>query len=227
MMWQWNDGSDYLMHHGIKGQKWGIRRFQNPDGSYTAAGKERYKKDIGNKYNSGKVIKNDRQWEASIFKTINTPKILKNISNSVANSSIKELSDEFNKSENKLIELEYKGSKDYEKNTGHEWTGDGAEFHNYLIKKSSEYKAANSEYDRKKEALIKEIKAASDNGEFDNITYLKNLPNYVEVYKDSKWAKVGDTKAAAIGYCLSNMFPYEFIENREWSRRNGVGNKID
>ncbi|MBQ0088984.1 MAG: hypothetical protein KBT27_06600 [Prevotellaceae bacterium] len=29
-------------HHGIKGQKWGIRRFQNPDGSLTPAGKERY-----------------------------------------------------------------------------------------------------------------------------------------------------------------------------------------
>lgn len=27
-----------LYHHGIKGQKWGIRRFQNPDGSYTPAG---------------------------------------------------------------------------------------------------------------------------------------------------------------------------------------------
>lgn len=31
-----------LEHHGIKGQKWGIRRFQNEDGSYTTEGKERY-----------------------------------------------------------------------------------------------------------------------------------------------------------------------------------------
>lgn len=30
-----------LTHHGIKGQKWGIRRFQNKDGSYTAAGRKR------------------------------------------------------------------------------------------------------------------------------------------------------------------------------------------
>ena len=28
-----------LYHHGIKGMKWGIRRFQNPDGTYTEAGK--------------------------------------------------------------------------------------------------------------------------------------------------------------------------------------------
>lgn len=33
---------DYLMHYGIKGMKWGIRRFQNADGSLTAAGKKRY-----------------------------------------------------------------------------------------------------------------------------------------------------------------------------------------
>lgn len=31
-----------LYHHGIKGQKWGRRRYQNPDGSLTAAGRKRY-----------------------------------------------------------------------------------------------------------------------------------------------------------------------------------------
>lgn len=31
-----------LYHHGIKGQKWGIRRYQNADGSYTDAGRRRY-----------------------------------------------------------------------------------------------------------------------------------------------------------------------------------------
>lgn len=32
---------DELRHHGIPGQKWGVRRFQNKDGSLTAAGKKR------------------------------------------------------------------------------------------------------------------------------------------------------------------------------------------
>jgi len=32
----------YLVHYGIKGQKWGIRRYQNEDGSLTAEGKKRY-----------------------------------------------------------------------------------------------------------------------------------------------------------------------------------------
>lgn len=31
-----------LQHHGIKGQKWGVRRLQNKDGSLTPAGKKRY-----------------------------------------------------------------------------------------------------------------------------------------------------------------------------------------
>lgn len=37
--------SDELRHHGIKGQKWGRRRFQNEDGTLTPAGKERYDDD--------------------------------------------------------------------------------------------------------------------------------------------------------------------------------------
>ena len=36
--------SDELAHHGIKGQKWGVRRYQNKDGTLTAAGKKRISK---------------------------------------------------------------------------------------------------------------------------------------------------------------------------------------
>lgn len=35
------DKQNYLNHHGILGQKWGVRRYQNKDGSLTAAGKSR------------------------------------------------------------------------------------------------------------------------------------------------------------------------------------------
>lgn len=33
-------------HHGIKGMKWGVRRYQNPDGSLTAEGQKRYDRDV-------------------------------------------------------------------------------------------------------------------------------------------------------------------------------------
>ncbi len=38
-----------LYHYGIKGQKWGERRFQNPDGTLTAEGKARYYDDLASK----------------------------------------------------------------------------------------------------------------------------------------------------------------------------------
>ena len=36
-----SDDSDYLEHHGIKGQRWGVRRFQDESGALTGLGKQR------------------------------------------------------------------------------------------------------------------------------------------------------------------------------------------
>ena len=44
-MWQYIDYSPELYHHGILGQKWGVRRFQYADGTLTPAGRKRYRVD--------------------------------------------------------------------------------------------------------------------------------------------------------------------------------------
>lgn len=60
--------SNNLEHHGIKGMRWGVRKYQNEDGTLTDAGKKKYK----TKTNFEKSTARDRRIRRNIVKGVKT-----------------------------------------------------------------------------------------------------------------------------------------------------------
>ena len=100
----------HLSHHGILGQKWGIRRYQNPDGSLTEEGKrhlERYRQKEYNRVYK-KMIRNTQKRDL-----IDT-KIGEDDTQFSTDRNIRNLQKYYKKGEDFLKELEYINNMSYD-----------------------------------------------------------------------------------------------------------------
>jgi hypothetical protein len=61
--------TDELYHHGIKGQRWGIRRYQNPDGTLTEAGEKRYLSQVAKAKSARSLRGNLSRLSAKVYET--------------------------------------------------------------------------------------------------------------------------------------------------------------
>lgn len=59
---------DELQHHGIKGQRWGIRRFQTKDGALTPRGQKRYNKEMDKLKAEKKRLRNEERTKKKMAK---------------------------------------------------------------------------------------------------------------------------------------------------------------
>lgn len=106
------ESSNELYHHGIKGMKWGKRRYRNPDGSLTPAGKKRYHStsitSAMARRSNEKVDKSFRNWDDNTKKRDNAINLGKQ-------ANVARLAYEGDKS-NKDLKTAYKSAnKDYKK----------------------------------------------------------------------------------------------------------------
>lgn len=85
--------SNILKHHGIKGMRWGVRRYQNYDGTLTEQGRKKYLNSDGSLNELGKKVAVSNQPVSKILRKQNQNHLLTNYQKEV-NSKLKKMDEE-------------------------------------------------------------------------------------------------------------------------------------
>lgn len=129
-----------LQHHGIKGMKWGVRRYQNKDGTLTNAGKKRYDHEMAKLKEEQKVLKNQQRTKAKIDKLESLRKEIDDQKNEQKNEPkkrVRDLSDAELKARIDRLQLE-KNYKDLLNETRNSTISKGSKFVESVLTKSGE-----------------------------------------------------------------------------------------
>lgn len=135
-----------LSHFGIKGQKWGVRRFQNADGSYTQEGKQRYGRETtGGLFNRRKKVQLEALQKESRLAIASSKEMISDLNNK-EKRFVGDLRD-VNKDYAKFFKSMKLSSEDKEKiwEKLHSDFGNGVDDSEYLSETAAEYIANDTE----------------------------------------------------------------------------------
>lgn len=208
----------YLAHHGVKGMKWGIRRYQNADGSLTNKGKKKYLKGTGvdhmgretytlsrkgRKYNRKEYEKVQRYKDSTLY---NVKKVDKSFDKNL---------EQYKKYSQNQDEFHRKEYRKYIFNQG-EYKGKDKEQYKHMVgqklDKSSEYKKVEASKIKAYNAVRRSLNKAAAQHPLYNKTYKeidtgspKNGPPKIKEYKIGK--EVVDS--------IMNDIDYDIYRNRK------------
>ena len=207
------DYPSYLIHYGVPGQKWGVRRFQNEDGSLTPEGREHY--GYGSERDRSKLYK--QASKLSKYEYSSKPngqfKVYKKMAkNRAIQDALKDktLVEKYNKAQNTkrkyyepdfdttLSEMQRKSKKDWSKATDEEWEAFGEkvskkvdkewEKFRELDKKDPSTKAWNDYFEERNKIAMKIAgDHAYDNWLDDN--YSDHIGTVIMLAMDKKYSK--------------------------------------
>lgn len=136
---------DELQHWGIRGMKWGIRRYQNKDGSLTAAGKKKYKAEMEKVKKDEADLKRRQATKAKLDKLM------------ARKAAVKKGNDDLDEAEGKKIKEKIKkGNKDGKKDMK-DMTDEELNAHINRLRLEQQYKQLNPDPAPKKSWLVNDV----------------------------------------------------------------------